>query len=216
MRKTIKTSMIVLLTSFLSICTAGCDAKNVSYNPPLPTGQADDYKQYLGETFNSTADLSDCQGYRNWYYYCGDPDNDTLAYMVFNDFYGRWCSKYQQLYTSTYIWGTAWLPEGQQGYGIGMGFKAPATGKVDVSVTVRLLAYPEFSNGDGVVFTVSDKTGEPYDGISISKQNGAKDYSLEITVDVDMGEEILFMLFANANNTHDYTNVDITINYIGE
>ena len=28
----------------------------------------DDYKLYLNDTFNSTLDLSDCQGYRNWYY----------------------------------------------------------------------------------------------------------------------------------------------------
>ena len=212
MKNVIKKSSLALLTALLTLGAVGCG--KTTYNPPLPSAGVDDYTQYLNETFNSTADLSDCQGYRNWYYYCGDPDNDTLSYMVFNDFYGRWCSEYQGLYTSTYMWGTAWLPEGQQGYGIGMGFKAPATGTVEVSVTLRLLAHPDFSSGDGVVFTISDITGEPYDGVSISKQKGAKDQILETTVDVKMGEEILFMLFANANNTHDYTNVDITINYV--
>ena len=133
--------------------------------------------------------------------------------MTFNDYYGRWCSKYQQLFYFTYMWSTVWYPEDQQGYGIGMGYKAPATGKIEFTAVVRLLQEPAYSNGDGVVFTVSDKNGDPYDGLSITPAEGAKDFTLSQTVDVEMGGEILFMLFPNGNNTHDFTNVEITIKY---
>lgn len=195
------------------LCGAGCSMESVSYDPEQTPETVDDYKLYLNETFNSTKDMSDCQGYRNWYYYCGDPEDGSLSYMVFNDYYGRWCSKYQQIYYFTYMWGTAWLPEDQQGYGIGMSFKAPATGTVDVSVTLKLLALPEFSNGDGVIFMISDINGDPYEGTSIEPADGDKEITLECSVDVKMGEEILFMLFPNSNNTHDFTNVDITVQY---
>lgn len=212
MKYLFKSFVSILLVTVL-LCSAGCTTETVSYDPEPQTETVDDYKLYLGETFNSTKDMSDCQGYRNWYYYCGDPEDGSLAYMVFNDYYGRWCSKYQQIYYFTYMWGTAWLPEDQQGYGIGMSFKAPATGKVNVSVTLKLLELPEFSNGDGVIFMISDINGDPYEGVSIDPVDGDKDITLECTVDVKMGEEILFMLFPNSNNTHDFTNVDITVEY---
>lgn len=215
MKKIFKT-LICLLLACVSLCVfASCsETKSVVYDPAPSAEETDDYTKYLGDTFNSTADLSDCQGYRNWYYYCGDPEDNSLAYMVFNDYYGRWCSKYQQLYYFTYMWSSVWLPEDQQGYGIGMGFKAPATGTVEISVTLKLLALPEFSNGDGVIFMISDKNGDPYEGTSIVPADGNKEIVLETEVEVKMGEEILFMLFPNSNNTHDFTNVDITINYI--
>lgn len=212
MKRLFKSLASIVLIIFL-LCGASCSMETVTYDPEPKTEVVDDYTQYLGETFNSTQDLSDCQGYRNWYYYCGDPEDGSLSYMVFNDYYGRWCSKYQQIYYFTYMWGTAWLPEDQQGYGIGMGFKAPATGKLDISVTLRLLELPKYSNGDGVIFMISDIKGDPYEGVSISPADGDKDIFLECSVDVKMGEEILFMLFPNSNNTHDFTNVDITINY---
>ena len=134
--------------------------------------------------------------------------------MVFNDYYGRWCSKYQQIYYFTYLWSRAWLPEDQQGYGIGMGFKAPATGTVHVTATVRLLAEERFNSGDGVVFTISDKRGDPYDGVAIAPENGAKDFVLEKDIEIAMGSEILFMVFPNTSNQNDFTDVDITIKYI--
>lgn len=216
MKNVIKKACIGILATFLLLGATSC-GETVTYNPALPTeGQVDDYKQYLGKPFNSTADLSDCQGYKNWYYYCGDPEIEMLDYMVFSEYYGRWCSKYHHLYTYTYMWGTSWLPDGRQGFGIGMGFKAPATGMLDVSVMLNLLAVPELSSGDGVVFTISDKKGNAYESLSIGKQDGGKDIPLETTIEVKKGEEILFMLFANANNTHDFTDVDITINYVEE
>lgn len=215
MKRTFRKILAVLFSGAL-LMAAGCGAKEkIVYSPALPGEAKDDYTLYLDETFNSTADLSDCQGYRNWYYYCGDPEDDSLSLMVFNDYYGRWCSEYQSLYYYTYMWSTVWLPEDQQGYGIGMGFKAPASGKVSVSATVRLLADPNYSNGDGVVFTISDKSGDPYDGKLITPEEGAQDFVLSQEIDVEMGDEILFMLFPNSNNTHDYTNVDITVKYLG-
>lgn len=214
MKRVYKYIVSILLIVFLMCIFASCSKETITYDPEPTAEVVDDYTQYLGQTFNSTQDLSDCQGYKNWYYYCGDPEDGSLAYMVFNDYYGRWCSKYQQIYYFTYMWGTTWLPEDQQGYGIGMGFKAPATGKLDISVTVRLLALPKFSNGDGVIFTISDINGDPYDGVSITPADGDKDITLDCTVDVEIGEEVLFMLFPNSNNTHDFTNVDITINYV--
>lgn len=218
MKKLLQTAATIFLVGVYIFGTVSCGrgGEKVKYEPELPAAQVDDYTLYLEDTFNSTSDLSDCQGYRNWYYYCGDPEDGSLAYMVFNDYYGRWCSKYQQLYYFTYMWGTAWLPEDQQGYGIGMGFKAPATGTVSIDVTIRLLALPEFSNGDGVTFTISDKHGDPYEGKSIAAEEGDRDFILKTEVRVAMGEEILFMLFPNSNNTHDFTNVDITIKYIQE
>ena len=215
MRNILK-KILLFFCAGLCFVAAGCGSEEKTvYSPALPEAVKDDYTMYLNETFNSTEDLSDCQGYRNWYYYCGDPEDDSLSLMVFNDYYGRWCSEYQSLYYYTYMWSTVWLPEDQQGYGIGMGFKAPATGKVSVSATVRLLADPDYSNGDGVVFTISDKRGDPYDGKLITPAEGAQDFVLSQEISVEMGDEILFMLFPNANNTHDFTNVDITVKYLG-
>ena len=214
-RKAWKLLPLILTGAFL-LCGAGCggEGQTTTYSPSLPEAQKDDYTLYLEDTFNNNADLSDCQGYRNWYYYCGDPEDDSLSLMVFNDYYGRWCSKYQQIYYFTYLWSRAWLPEDQQGYGIGMSFKAPATGTVHITATVRLLAEERFNSGDGVVFTISDKRGDPYDGVAIAPENGAKDFVLEKDIEIAMGSEILFMVFPNTSNQNDFTDVDITIKYI--
>ncbi len=198
---------MLLLVAIFAFGVFGCKGEG---NPPLKQGQKDDYKLYLNQTFNSTADLSDCQGYKNWYYYCGDPENNTLALMVFNQFSGRWCSEYQNLEKDTYIWGTAWLPSTTGG--IGMGFKAPATGKLNVKVKIKLLGEPSTAVEDAVVFTISDYNGEAYDGKSIKKGKAGIEYVLENTISVKIGDSVLFMLFAN--NINYYTNVDITINYI--
>ena len=205
--------LICILTILLFLVSTGCNSNKVSYNPELPPVEVDDYKQYLNETFNSRADLSSCQGYRNWYYYCGDPE-DQLSLMTYNSFYGRWCSKYNTTYTDTFMWGVSWLPDHIAGAGVGMGFKAPATGKIDVYVMVRLLA-PQYSNsGDGVLFVISNQVGDMYDSISIRPQDGGKDMEYEETIEVEKGDEILFMLYGNLNNTNDVTDVDITINYV--
>ena len=212
MRKVIISITLVILSLLLSIGSFGCTEK-VSYNPSLPNEQVDDYKLYLNETFNSTQDLSDAQGYRNWYYYCGDAEINMLDYMVFSEYYGRWCSKFHHLYTDTYMWGTYWLPDGRQGFGVGMGFKAPATGTLEIAVTLNLIAPPELSSGDGVVFTISDIKGESYEVLWLDKVDGGKDFVIETDVQIKKGEEVLFMLFANTNNTNDFTKVDITITY---
>ena len=204
--KRILTCLLIVVFAFGIL---GC---NVKGNPPTNQNVVDDYKLYLNETFNSTNDLSDCQGYRNWYYYCGDPENNTLASMVFNSFSGRWCSEYQNLDKETYIWGTAWLPSPNGG--IGMGFKAPATGKLNVKVKIKLLGDSNAPLGDGVVFTMSDYNGEAYDGKSIQSAKAGIEYVLENTISVKINDSILFMLFANTNNTNDYTSVDITIKYL--
>ena len=218
MKKIFLTLLTIALSVLMVLSVASCGKENekITYNPQLPPAPIDDYTQYLGHTFNSSEDLSDCQGYKNWYYYCGDPEDRSLALMTFNDYYGRWCSKYQQLYYFTYLWGEDWYPEDQQGYGIGMGFKFPATGKIVFSAKIRLLQDPSYNNGDGVVFTISDKNGDPYDGKSITPAEGGQDFVLSQTIDVKMGEEILFMLFPNGGNTHDYTKVIITINYVAD
>ena len=95
-----------------------------------------------------------------------------------------------------------------------MGFKAPATGTVHITATVRLLAEERFNSGDGVVFTISDKRGDPYDGVAIAPENGAKDFVVEKDIEIAMGSEILFMVFPNTSNQNDFTDVDITIKYI--
>ncbi len=200
MRLNIKKVLALLLIALFAFGMFGC--KSSSNN-----GQVDDYKLYLNETYNSINDLSDCQGYRNWYYYCGDPENNTLSYMVFNQFSGRWCSEYQNLEKETYIWGTAWLPS--PAGGIGMGFKAPATGTVNVKAVIKLLG----EGGDGVVFTITDYNGEAYDGKALQSSKAGIEYVIEKTIDVKINDSILFMLFANTDNTNDFTNVDITINY---
>ncbi len=216
MKKLFKSLICVLVVVLLISAFVGCAQTTVTYDPEPFEEVVDDYRLYLDETFNSVQDLSDCQGYRNWYYYCGDPEDGSLDYMVFNDFYGRWCSQYQTIYEFTYMWSSVWLPEALQGYGIGMSFKAPATGTLDVSVNLKLLQLPEFSIGDGVIFTISDINGDPYDGVSISTAEGDKDIPLHCTVDVKMGEEVLFMLFPNSGNKHDSTDVNITVKYIEE
>ena len=84
MKRTFRKILAVLFSGAL-LMAAGCGAKEkIVYSPALPGEAKDDYTLYLDETFNSTADLSDCQGYRNWYYYCGDPEDDSLSLMVFN------------------------------------------------------------------------------------------------------------------------------------
>lgn len=210
MKTVIQKLISILLSVFFLFSIAGC--KDESNSSDL--AQKDNYKLYLNETFNSVEDLSDCQGYQNWYYYCGDPEIDTLSYLTYNDYYGRWCSKFHTLYYSTYIWGTSWLPDGVQGYGIGMGFKAPATGKLNIFVELQLVMPAEISNSDGIVFTISDRRGDPYDGLTLDKEDGGKEFIIDATIDVKMGEEVLFMLYANSNNTHDCTDVNITINYV--
>lgn len=211
------TNFLLMTLLFVStlISTVGCSSGqiNVTYSPEITTGDVDDYTKYLGVEFNNLKSLSNSQGYENWYYYCGDPEDDTLSLMIFNDFYGRWCSRYQSMYYFSYIWDNSWLPENEQGLGIGMGFKAPATGKIHVVTRVKLLAEPQYNTGDGVVLTISDKRGDPYDGISITPEDGDKEFVLENTIDIKMGEEVLFMLFPNSSNQNDYTSVDITINY---
>ncbi len=212
MRKAIIKIALVILTVCLLVGSFGCRDK-VSYNPTLPTNKVDDYKVYLNEVFSSTQDLSDAQGYRNWYYYCGDAEIDMLDYMVFSEYYGRWCSKYHHLYTETYMWGDYWLPDARQSFGVGMSFKAPAPGTLDIVVTLNLIAPPELSSGDGVVFTISDIKGNAYEILSLEKEDGGKDVVIETSVQAKIDEEVLFMLFANTNNTNDFTKVDITITY---
>lgn len=204
----IKKLLLALLFAVSSL--ASCNNNNTS----IKSEEVDDYKLYLNETFNSVKDLSDAQGYRNWYYYCGDTDDNSLSLMTFNDYYGRWCSKYQTLFYSTYMWGSFWLPEDQQGYGIGMGFKAPATGKVHVSCMVRLLAEERFNSGDGVVFSITDINGEPYDGGEIKPRDGGKDFTYEFDTNIAKDNQILFMLYPNNSNQNDFTDVNITINYV--
>ena len=208
MKIRLKKTLTLILVSLFIVCNliglVGC-SKN-SGNKVV-----DDYKLYLNDTFNSTLDLSDCQGYRNWYYYCGDPENNTLASLVFNEFSGRWCSEYQNLDKETYIWGTAWLPSPLGG--IGMGFKAPATGTVQVKVVLELLG-ESGQSGDGVVFTITDYNGESYDCKSLPTAKAGIKQVLENTIEVKLGDSILFMLFANTDNINDFTNVDITINYV--
>lgn len=217
MRKFAAFILIVLLASAFIGCADA--AKNndggTTYNPALPAAAKDDYKLYLSDTFNSVNDLSDKQGYRNWFYYCGDPDDNSLALMAFNDYYGRWCSSYQQLFYYTYMWGKTWLPEDQQGMGIGMSFKAPATGTISYKVVLRLLAHESINTGDGVVFTVSGIKTEPYKSLSITPAMGGADQTVQGTLEVAIGENVMFMLFPNTNNANDFTDVDITVTYTG-
>ncbi len=209
MRLNGKKLLSILLVALLAFGVSACG--EATYNPPLSQGKVDDYKLYINETYNSTADLSDCQGYRNWYYYCGDPENNTLAQMVFNQFSGRWCSEFQNLEKETYMWGNVWLPS--PAGGIGMGFKAPATGTLEVKAKIKLLGDGD-STGDGVIFTITDYYGESYDGKTLQRSKGGIEYTLEQTIDLKMNDSILFMLFANTDNINDFTYVDITINYL--
>ena len=208
MMKAIKKFSVFMITTFLlfGMISCGDSAQNSSLI------QVDDYKQYLGETFNSVVDLSSRQGYRNWYYYCGDPE-DQLSYMTFNSYYGRWCSKYNTLYADTFMWGNSWLPDNNAGAGVGMGFKAPATGTVEVNATVKLLSPEQYNSGDGVLFVVSDKSGELYSSIFITPKDGGIDKTICETIEVSIGEEILFMLYGNLNNVNDATDVNISISY---
>mgnify|MGYP001084596238 CR=1 FL=1 len=67
----IKKLLLALLFAVSSL--ASCNSNNTS----VKNEDVDDYKLYLNDTFNSVKDLSDAQGYRNWYYYCGDTDDNS-------------------------------------------------------------------------------------------------------------------------------------------
>ena len=69
-RKVWKLLPLILTGAFL-FCGAGCggEGQTTTYSPSLPEAQKDDFTLYLEDTFNNNADFSDCQGYRNWYYY---------------------------------------------------------------------------------------------------------------------------------------------------
>ena len=213
MRK-FKSLICAVLAAISVVCAVSCGGgTNTTYSPALPAQPKDDYRQYLNEQWSSVNDMSDMQGYRNWYYYCGDPYDKSLELMVFNDYYGRWSSKYQQLYFDTYMWSNVWLPEDQQGYGIGMGFKAPASGRLQIVAEVTLLAEEKYNSGDGVVFSISDKNGLPHDAMSIDAYQGGQKQTMNLTIDIKMDEEVLFMLFPNTNNKNDFTEVNVTIKY---
>lgn len=216
MKNAIKKALALGLAVLGAACLlSACGDTQGGDNPPPDSGEtyaADDYRRYLDDTFSSVGDASDCQGYRNWYYYCGDPDDDSFHLMTFNDCYGRWCSMYQELYEDTYMWSSAWLPGNNDG--IGMGFRAPAKGKISLLTEVTLLQDYDMS-GNGVLFTVTDRSGEYYERMNIKPEEGGtkKTYSEELSV--EKGQELLFFLFSNSNNTYDFTDVNITIRYIG-
>lgn len=218
MKKNLKNIFCILIAIFtVLIVGVGAAKVTVTYTPDLPVEEPDDYTKYLDEEWSSVRDLSDRQGYRNWYYYCGDADQPgTLALMSFNDYYGRWSSKYQQLYFDTYMWSSVWLPDGQTGMGIGMGFLVPATGKLSVKANVTLLSNRDNNAADGVVFCITDKTGLPLgnNNLTITPDMGAQTHTINMTLDMEKGDEVLFMLFPNTNNNNDFTDVEIIINYV--
>ena len=67
MKKRLVKIFTAVLSAVLILALVSCGGAKTTttYNPELPAAVVDDYKQYLGETFNSKEDLSDCQGYKN-------------------------------------------------------------------------------------------------------------------------------------------------------
>ncbi|MBQ9104405.1 MAG: hypothetical protein IJY57_04930 [Clostridia bacterium] len=180
----------------------------------------DNYQKYLNKPFNSTADRANVQGYNGWHYVCGKPG--AIIEMAYNHNSGRWCSLYQQLYYYTYIWGD-WYPDGQTGQGIGMTFEAPATGKMTITIKLKLKCDRTAGlNSNGVTLKTTSTDGRTtYTNLQYAlNSSNTNKFNTEITlqdtnVKLVKGEEIVFLLYANNGNDTTYTSVDINVQYTG-
>ncbi len=215
--KRLLTVLLCLIMALPLLCfNFGCgqNASNVN-TQEMADASEDNYRMYLNKTFNSTLDAADVQGYNGWYYYCGTPSQGNLEKMCFQASSGRWCSSWQQLYESTYIWGT-WLPDGQTGQGIGMSFMAPATGTMTVTVKLKVLCDTTYLSSNGVNMQTTTKQGTRYDSLC----KAVTTYGTYVTMQQQnikllKGDEIMFMLYARSGNINCHTKVDISVNYTG-
>lgn len=214
--------VLCLILSLSCFAFVGCNNESSTSNDSASLNAAatgDNWQKYLNKDINSTADKANIQGYNGWYYVCGKPG--SLERMVFNNDSGRWCSRYQQLYYYTYIW-DVWFPDGQTGQGIGMTFKAPASGKMTITVKLKLLCDTTNLTSNGVTFRTTSVTGgTEYSNLCYSfTQSNKAQYNQLITIqdtNVKLGkdEEIVFLLYAVSGNNTTYTSVDINVKYTG-
>ncbi len=188
-----KITCLVIALVILTACYA-CTPNNATQN-----NNAQVYDRY-----NNITDFANDQGYKNWEYLCGDVEGE-LSYMV----YSKYSGKYLDFTGQGFIQKDHWIPSisGE----IMVAFKAPKNGKINVTLSVGVLALQEVGS-DGIAFYVtSDNSSSYFYNATLRGETLSANTSFEC--ELKQGERIYFIMSALTSNTNDRSCVDITITY---
>lgn len=147
--KTIKKAVLLLLTAGIVFSFTSCSE-----------GRTEKGEENL-TSFDSVRDYSNRQGFRNWYYYCGDVESNDQTLMTYSDYYARYTSIYAGIYYDTYILREYWLL-GEHGEGVVLAFEAPTTDTAEITVEFTLLS--SNSAADVVLQLYSSEQNNGYGG----------------------------------------------------
>lgn len=160
------------------------------------------------KVYNSTADYSGEQGYKNWYYLTARNSLEETEYMIWDSEMCTWRAKDINCLIEPNILHPAQLDQ------VIRAWKAPADGKITVKTNLQrrpvnkngvgqdgCYAYIALSNDDILTEKIVEATDLEY-------------HSLDATADIKKGEFIFFVLNCNGNYTFDQTYWDLTIEYV--
>lgn len=161
---------------------------------------------YDGE-YNSRADYSGEQGYRNWYYLTARDSLDEAEYMIWDGKMCTWRMNDVNCLIEPNIVHPGQLDQ------VVRAWRAPVDGKVTFSSVIQRRPFNRNGVGqDGCYAFIATSDDNVLDELLIGSVDLEK-YEMSGSVNLTAGESVYFVLNCNGNYTYDQTYWEITINF---